>query len=62
MLKNQTGSAGGLTRYEVLHGTTTLNEYSPANGWPASSFLTYGIEGKPDACVYQYQTPGKAEN
>ncbi|KAK7924030.1 hypothetical protein PG985_006084 [Apiospora marii] len=51
MIKNQTGSAGDMARYEVLHGTTTLNEYSSANGWPVSSFLTFGIAGKPDACV-----------
>ncbi|KAK8082405.1 N1-acetylpolyamine oxidase [Apiospora saccharicola] len=44
-------SGAGMTRYEVLHGTTTLNEYSPANGWLASSFLAYGLGGKPEPDV-----------
>ena len=29
--------------YEPLHGTTEAGEYSEANGWTASSFLTYGF-------------------
>ncbi|KAL8775970.1 MAG: hypothetical protein Q9194_003469 [Teloschistes cf. exilis] len=30
--------------YEVLHGTTPDEQYDAANGWQASSFLTYGFE------------------
>ncbi|KAK8055959.1 hypothetical protein PG993_001186 [Apiospora rasikravindrae] len=45
MMNNQTESPGGMTRYEVLHGTTAMVEYSPENGWPASSFLDFGTGG-----------------
>ncbi|KAI4252646.1 MAG: hypothetical protein LQ352_004169 [Teloschistes flavicans] len=30
--------------YEVLHGTTPDEQYNAANGWQASTFLTYGFE------------------
>ena len=40
-----TGACGEDVRYEVLHGTTDLGEYDIANGWPVSSFVTYGFEG-----------------
>ncbi|KAL9608514.1 MAG: hypothetical protein Q9167_006665 [Letrouitia subvulpina] len=29
--------------YEVLHGTTPLDAYNAANGWPVTSFQTYGF-------------------
>lgn len=35
---------GELQRYEVLHGTTFLDEYEEDNGWPVSSFVTWGLE------------------
>jgi polyamine oxidase len=35
---------GSLERYEVLHGTTFLDEYEADNGWPVSSFVTWGLE------------------
>ncbi|KAK7988887.1 hypothetical protein PG989_009202 [Apiospora arundinis] len=38
MINNQTGATGNMTRYEVLHGTTAMTAYSPANGWPAIAF------------------------
>ena len=28
--------------YQPLHGSTPAGQYNPANGWTASSFLTYG--------------------
>ncbi|CAK7225626.1 polyamine oxidase1, flavin-containing amine oxidoreductase [Sporothrix eucalyptigena] len=34
-------SSWDMLRYEVLHGTTTLNEYNYENGWPVSSFVDY---------------------
>ncbi|KAK8114347.1 amine oxidase [Apiospora kogelbergensis] len=46
MISNKTESIGGMVRYEVLHGTTTLDEYSPVNGWPASSFLAFGVNSE----------------
>ncbi|KAI1460550.1 putative flavin-containing polyamine oxidase [Annulohypoxylon moriforme] len=42
---NSTIGCGVMTDYEVLHGTTELKEYTVANGWPVSSFLTYGYDG-----------------
>lgn len=33
-----------LAHYEVLHGTTSQDEYDGVNGWDVSSFLTYGYE------------------
>ncbi|KAF2090381.1 polyamine oxidase-like protein [Saccharata proteae CBS 121410] len=39
---NKTGACGAQKRYEVLHGTTEDSEYDVANGWPVSTFLTYG--------------------
>lgn len=30
---------GSKVRYEVLHGTTYLDEYNEVNGWPVSSFF-----------------------
>ncbi|KAK8088756.1 hypothetical protein PG997_003717 [Apiospora hydei] len=42
MMNNQTNSTGNMTRYEVLHGTTALVEYTPANGWPASTLPNFG--------------------
>ncbi|KAI1213152.1 putative flavin-containing polyamine oxidase [Annulohypoxylon truncatum] len=41
---NSTIGCGTMTDYKVLHGTTSLKEYTVANGWPVSSFLTYGYE------------------
>ncbi|KAI1114616.1 amine oxidase [Nemania sp. NC0429] len=35
---------GPMAAYEVLHGTTFIDEYSVSNGWPVSSFLDYGYE------------------
>lgn len=35
---------GNEVHYDVLHGTTGIGEYDTANGWDASSFLTYGLE------------------
>ncbi|KAI8626105.1 amine oxidase [Xylariaceae sp. FL1651] len=35
---------GPMVRYQVLHGTTSLDEYNVQNGWPVSSFLDYGYE------------------
>lgn len=37
----QTGSCGPMVRYEVLHGTTDIDEYNAANGWHTSSFLSH---------------------
>ncbi|THU89648.1 hypothetical protein K435DRAFT_969007 [Dendrothele bispora CBS 962.96] len=37
------GACGTMERYEVLHGTTEEEEYNIANGWFASSFLTFGF-------------------
>ncbi|KAI1102605.1 putative flavin-containing polyamine oxidase [Jackrogersella minutella] len=39
-----TSGCGPMLDYKVLHGTTKFHEYSVLNGWPASSFLTYGYE------------------
>ncbi|KAH8686438.1 putative flavin-containing polyamine oxidase [Ilyonectria robusta] len=36
---------GEMRRYEVLHGTSEYGEYDSVNGWAASSFLTWGVEG-----------------
>lgn len=33
------GACGNLEHYEVLHGSTTIDEYSALNGWPVSSFI-----------------------
>lgn len=33
------GVCGELEHYEVLHGTTSIDEYSALNGWPVSSFI-----------------------
>ncbi|KAI0010193.1 amine oxidase [Xylariaceae sp. FL0662B] len=41
---NSTIGCGLMRKYEVLHGTTFADEYNVANGWPVSSFLTYGYE------------------
>ncbi|KAF2963836.1 hypothetical protein GQX73_g9746 [Xylaria multiplex] len=35
---------GPMVNYDVLHGTTFLDEYNVQNGWPVSSFLDYGYE------------------
>ncbi|KAK8202633.1 hypothetical protein BKA81DRAFT_363195 [Phyllosticta paracitricarpa] len=40
---NKTGACGEMRRYEVLRGTTPDEAYDVANGWMASSFLTYGL-------------------
>ncbi|ERS95300.1 polyamine oxidase (propane-1,3-diamine-forming) [Sporothrix schenckii 1099-18] len=46
-LQDKTGGHGhhnaswNMARYEVLHGTTNLNEYNYYNGWPVSSFVDY---------------------
>ncbi|KAI1143641.1 putative flavin-containing polyamine oxidase [Hypoxylon sp. FL0543] len=42
---NSTVGCGVMPDYEVLHGTTFLDEYNVNNGWSASSFLTYGYDG-----------------
>ncbi|XDG00984.1 hypothetical protein ABKA04_000599 [Annulohypoxylon sp. FPYF3050] len=42
---NSTIGCGEMADYEVLHGTTSLKEYTVANGWPVSSFVTYGYDG-----------------
>ena len=34
--------SGTLERYEVLHSTTKSKAYDVENGWPVSSFQTYG--------------------
>ena len=34
--------------YEVLHGTTDVDEYGSVNGWDTSSFLPYGIFAESD--------------
>lgn len=39
-----TVGCGAMTKYDVLHGTTFLDEYNVLNGWPVSSFLDYGYE------------------
>lgn len=31
-------------QYDVLHGTTSPDQYNPSNGWLVSSFLTYGFD------------------
>ncbi|KAI2631060.1 putative flavin-containing polyamine oxidase [Hypoxylon sp. NC1633] len=41
---NSTQGCGFMENYEVLHGTTFVDEYNVVNGWPTSSFLTYGYE------------------
>ena len=38
------GNGSREARYEDLHGTTPLSEYTDVNGWEVSSFLTYGDE------------------
>ncbi|KAF5343909.1 hypothetical protein D9758_012138 [Tetrapyrgos nigripes] len=40
---NSVGACGPMKRYQVLHGTTREEEYDIANGWSASSFLTFGF-------------------
>lgn len=35
---------GEMQRYEVLHGTTFIDEYEEDNGWPVSSFVTWTDE------------------
>ncbi|KAI1489098.1 putative flavin-containing polyamine oxidase [Biscogniauxia mediterranea] len=40
-----TTGCGNMATYEVLHGTTELDEFTVLNGWSASSFLTYGYDG-----------------
>ncbi|KAH7310501.1 hypothetical protein B0I35DRAFT_396766 [Stachybotrys elegans] len=40
------GACGEMVRYEVLHGTTTEDEYNVQNGWDGTSF--YDDEGKPE--------------
>ncbi|KAI1172941.1 amine oxidase [Nemania sp. FL0916] len=35
---------GPMFHDRVLHGTTFLDEYNVQNGWPVSSFLSYGYE------------------
>ncbi|KAI0145764.1 putative flavin-containing polyamine oxidase [Hypoxylon sp. NC0597] len=42
---DSTVGCGVMVDYEVLHGTTSLDEYTVSNGWSASSFLTYGYDG-----------------
>lgn len=51
LLANATSKKGShhntsknMARYEVLHGTTKLDEYNYENGWPVSSFLDYDSE------------------
>ncbi|KAI4127256.1 MAG: hypothetical protein LQ338_003299 [Usnochroma carphineum] len=39
---NRTGE--GEVHYEILHGTTSEQEYDVDNGWLVSSFLTYGFD------------------
>ncbi|CAK7224163.1 polyamine oxidase1, flavin-containing amine oxidoreductase [Sporothrix curviconia] len=38
--------AAQMARYEVLHGTTRLQEYNAANGWPVSSFVDYDTDSE----------------
>ncbi|ORY68510.1 putative flavin-containing polyamine oxidase [Pseudomassariella vexata] len=40
----EAGDSRSMARYEVLRGTTQLDEYNAANGWSSSSFLTFGFE------------------
>ncbi|KAF2014068.1 amine oxidase, partial [Aaosphaeria arxii CBS 175.79] len=35
---NGTSVGGNMNHYEVLHGTTSVDEYNAANGWPVNSF------------------------
>ncbi|KAI1378388.1 putative flavin-containing polyamine oxidase [Hypoxylon crocopeplum] len=42
---NSTVGCGLMESYEVLHGTTFADEYNVENGWPISSFVTYGYDG-----------------
>lgn len=37
------GRCAGERKYEVLHGTTTRDEYNAANGWEVTSFQTNGF-------------------
>ncbi|KZF24492.1 putative flavin-containing polyamine oxidase [Xylona heveae TC161] len=37
------GNCTGEKNYDVLHGTTKSSEYTMANGWSVSSFLTWGF-------------------
>jgi len=37
------GRCASESKYEVLHGTTTQNEYDAANGWEVTSFQTNGF-------------------
>ena len=41
-LVNGNGNGTGEMRYEDLHGTTPVGEYTDVNGWEVSSFLAYG--------------------
>ncbi|KAK8215855.1 putative flavin-containing polyamine oxidase [Phyllosticta capitalensis] len=41
---NSTGACGDMVKYEILKGTTTDEAYDIANGWMASTFLTYGYD------------------
>ncbi|KAI1777977.1 amine oxidase [Hypoxylon cercidicola] len=41
---NSTVGCGSMVDYEVLHGSTFIDEYNVDNGWSASSFLTYGYD------------------
>ncbi|KAF2801670.1 polyamine oxidase [Mytilinidion resinicola] len=40
--RNQDWGCGEYKRYEVLHGTTAFQEFSPVNGWDVSSFYVAG--------------------
>lgn len=39
---NSTVGCESMVNYEVLHGSTFIDEYNVENGWSVSSFLTYG--------------------
>jgi polyamine oxidase len=37
------GDCGEMTHYDVVHGTTTADEYTIENGWNTTSFQTNGL-------------------
>lgn len=41
--ENTTLGCGSMDSYDVLHGTTFLDEYDVHNGWSKSSFETWGL-------------------
>ncbi|KAH7034222.1 hypothetical protein B0J12DRAFT_703604 [Macrophomina phaseolina] len=41
---NATGACGAMQRYQVLHATTSIEEYNLGNGIMVSPFVTYGDE------------------